>query len=133
MPRQRDNTPTRRLKVTACEPFRTYTDQRTGQERQIYRLRAETDQGQALSVRLRSFDELPVDGQLREYRVRRYDHEHYGTSYTLSPAAGLAPRVAELERRVTALGERVHGLEQRPSTNGQPAVAGSRLGDDPPY
>lgn len=122
--------PTRRLRVTACEAFRTFTDRRSGRQRHVYKVRAETPEGRPVSERLRAFDQLPVDGQLRDYRIRADHHETYGTSYVLSLPGGLTPRVEDLERRVEAIGQRVHRLEQSPAgANGQPATA--RLARDP--
>lgn len=113
--------PTRRLRVTACEAFRTFTDRRNGRERHVYRVSAETAEGQPVGARLRAFDQLPVDGELREYRIRRDDHQQYGTTFVLSLPGGLTPRVEDLERRVDALGQRVHRVEQQPSAERQPA------------
>lgn len=128
-PRAQD-APTRRLRITACEPFRTFSDRRNGRERHVYKVRAETPDGRPVAQRLRAFDQLPTDGQPRDYRIRPDHHETYGTSYVLSLPGGLTPRVEELERRVEAIGHRVHRLEQDAPTA---APAGARFGDDPPY
>lgn len=113
--------PTRRLRVTSCEPFHEFTT-KDGRKGTLYKVRAEDEHGRRVSARLRSFGRLPVDGQVREYQIRKDDHPQYGTSFVLAVAGGLTGRVETLERTVGALGQRIRHLEQGARSRGQTAA-----------
>lgn len=88
----------------------------------IYEIAALDAEGNPVEQDLRSFDEFPLDGELREFEVTPYDHPKHGRSYTLklpggskSPGARLGPKVDALREQLEGQQEQIGALNRRVS------------------
>lgn len=89
-----------------------------GSDYVIYEVQAVGEDGQEIDQTLRTFHNLGEKGlinKLVEYDVEQYDHEKYGTSYTITPpksgGGSLGPKVDELRDQLNDLEARVAALE----------------------
>lgn len=97
------------LTVTSCTEFRRGHGAKG--EWVIYEVQAVDAKGIPVEEKLRSFKALPV-GVGQEYEVERYDHEQYGTSFTLfPPKQKSSERLDVLEGQVADLLARIARLE----------------------
>jgi hypothetical protein len=112
---------TRLLRITSCKDV--YHGSNDKGDFIVYEIGAVDADGNPVEVDLRSFDNLPLDGEPREFEVTPY-HGKNGVSYTLrlpgqaratgsSPGARLGPKVDELRERVDGLEHRLTQLEER--------------------
>lgn len=91
---------------------------RNGEETTIWSLDALDAEGNPITgFDLRTFDENIPLGEQREFHVQKYEHEKYGTSYTVTVLREkLGPRVEALEAWVQENGplvERIVELERK--------------------
>jgi hypothetical protein len=116
------DTVTRRLQVVGCEV--RYQGSNDKGPYTIYEIAALDQNGEPVEQDLRSFDELPVDGELHEFEVTPYNHPKHGRSYTLklpgqggskspSPARGSGRRSTRCARRSSAQQQQIGELNRR--------------------
>jgi hypothetical protein len=97
---------TTRLRILACAPAYQDKDHRFT----IYEVRAERENGEPVSEKLRCFSSLPI-GTLVDVTVREHVSHEHGRSFMLYAADGLLERVSALEGLVAGLLRRVEELE----------------------
>lgn len=116
-----------RLSVLSQSPIFTRPNGST-----LYRVEAVDEQGEQVED-LRTFaDDLPT---LRydDYKLKRYDHPEHGTTWTiLDPSGGPGKSTSSDARRLADLEKRVKALEDRLGIEPEPPVhpAQRALGDE---
>lgn len=115
------STTLKKLQIVGCDV--RYQGSNDKGEYTIYEIAALDAEGNPVEQDLRSFDEFPLDGELREFEVTPYDHPKHGRSYTLklpgggggskSPGARLGPKVDALREQVEAQQEQIGALHRR--------------------
>jgi type II secretory pathway component PulF len=103
----------RKLTVTAQKELATFKNDKD-EPTTIYEVKAVTEAGEAVSVKLRTFQSELPQGELIEYDVTPYDHPEHGRSYTIKiPGKGRASKkdIAELKTQLSDIAGRVSALE----------------------
>lgn len=121
--------PKRTIIVREIKPLST-TRSPHGTEGTLYEVFAVKADGEQITEKLRTFEDLPLDEEI-EVTLKRYDHAKYGVSYTLkrvregkSGGGGLKDSVDALRQEFNELRDRVSRLESRlPGGAEEPAAA----------
>ena len=101
-----------KLRITGCTSVYQGVNKR-GDDYQIFEITATKETGELVNEKLRSFEELPVSGELIELMVTPFHSEKHGTSYTLSRKNKVSSsrKVEELQHFVSAIDERLKRVE----------------------
>lgn len=102
-----------KLRITGCASVYQGVNKR-GDDYSIFEITAVREGGEVVNEKLRSFEELPVSGELVELMVTPFDSDKHGRSYTLSrknKGPGSSRKVEELGFFVSAIDERLKRVE----------------------
>lgn len=101
---QNDKTRDTQIIVRECNPIKSGTSQKTGEQWTMYQLVATKPDGTPIPQNLRSFEEQPIH-EVIDVAVTPFVSESYGTSYTIKrrgvPKSQL--EIEDLKRRLEAV------------------------------
>lgn len=106
----------KKLRVTHQRVLKSWTNTKGGAnttETHLYAVTAVDENGEEVKEPLRSFSELEL-GVLIEYEIEPYERPGKDKSWTVKkPRSNTTARVAELEKRVNELSDRLAAVEER--------------------
>jgi hypothetical protein len=107
------NSVKRKLTVTGQKELATFKNDKD-EDTTIYEIKAVTEAGEPVTVKLRTFQADLPQRELIEFEVTPYDHPEHGRSYTIKiPGKGRASKkdIAELKQQLNDIAGRVSALE----------------------
>lgn len=111
--------------VTECREVFKGTD-KNQKPYVIHAVKATLPDGRTIDRALSTFEPVPIDGQVREFKVTGPRDVRGTPTWTIALPFSAAKEIAELRRRVEALEARLAGLQSRPEPQSAPAAQSSQ-------